>query len=145
MGSSITYELRATHALYQYYKFELMCVINSAGFQLRIYWLCSHPRVSFNLLMVHRCYVIFFTVKLPDGTVIAELSNAAVPQYILREIFSWRQQGISMRDIVARLRPRTVPPGYPYHTWKTGKDKKNNCKQQTPLTIVLGHITICNE
>ena len=25
-----------------------------------------------------------------------------------------------MRDIVDRLRPRTVPPGYNHHTWKEG-------------------------
>ena len=61
---------------------------------------------------------------LSDGTITAELSNAAVPQHVLREIFIWKQQEISMKDIVARLRPRTVPPGYSFHTWKAGKDRK---------------------
>ena len=64
--------------------------------------------------------LIFYLGRLPDGTVIAELDNEAVPQHVLSEICSWREQGISMEDILQRLRPRTVPPGYKFHTWKPG-------------------------
>ena len=53
-----------------------------------------------------------------DGTISAERKNPAVPITLVSEILSWKEQGASMEDIVDRLRPRTVPPGYPYTTWK---------------------------
>jgi len=61
-----------------------------------------------------------FLERLPDGTVVAELVNEAVPQSVLHEIWNWREQEISKEDIFHRLRPRTVPPGYTFHTWKSG-------------------------
>ena len=64
---------------------------------------------------------MFATVKLPDGTVIAELDNPAVPQCILNEIQGWKEQGVSIQDIVQRLRPRTVPSGYVFHNWRAGR------------------------
>ena len=45
-------------------------------------------------------YALFVTVKLPNGTVVAKLDNPAVPQHILNEIHSWKEQGACMQDIV---------------------------------------------
>jgi len=61
-----------------------------------------------------------FLKRLTDGTVVAELANEAVPQSVLHDIWNWREQGISKEDILHRLRTRTVPPGYTFHTWKSG-------------------------
>lgn len=45
-------------------------------------------------------------------------SNPAVPNEVLVKIAHLKQDGISMEDIVSRLRSRTVPPGHAYHTWR---------------------------
>ena len=58
---------------------------------------------------------------LTNGTFMAERPNPAVSSSLLQEIWNWKQKGVSMTDIVSRLRTRTVPNGYPYHTWKPGK------------------------
>ena len=58
--------------------------------------------------------------ELSDGTITAECENPAVPQSLLLEIWRWMNQGASFEDAVERLRPRTVPPGYSFHTWKSG-------------------------
>ena len=63
---------------------------------------------------------VLLIVKQRDDTVIPELENPVVPQHILSEIHNWREHGATMQD-VERLRPRTVPPGYVFHTWKAGK------------------------
>jgi len=65
--------------------------------------------------------VFIFTGKQHDGTIIPELVNPAVPQHIISEIHTWTRCGATMQDVVDRLRPRTVPPGYVFHTWKAGK------------------------
>lgn len=51
-----------------------------------------------------------------DGSIGSKHPNPAVPLSLLTEILEWREGGISMDDIVDRLRPRTVPSGYPYCT-----------------------------
>lgn len=66
-------------------------------------------RVSFSLYIV-----------LPDGTVVAEHHNPAVPVSVLREIHEWKSQGATMDDVADHLRLRTVPPGYFPHTWHPG-------------------------
>ena len=55
-----------------------------------------------------------------DGFVVAEIFNPAVPHALLEEIWSWRCDGVSMEDAATRLRPRIVPPGYLFNTWKPG-------------------------
>ena len=57
---------------------------------------------------------------LPDGSVVAEQSNPAVPQSLLREIQQLSAQGETVEEIVDLLRPRTVPPGYVPYTWHPG-------------------------
>ena len=61
-----------------------------------------------------------FAGKLPDGTIQAELDTGCIPQSVLQEIWLLRRQEIDFKDIVERLRPRTVPTGYTYHNWTPG-------------------------
>ena len=68
--------------------------------------------------MVSNSYAIF--TELPDGSLVAEQSNPAVPLAVLQEIWDWRRQGGDIRDAIERLRLRTVPPGHVCHTWKPG-------------------------
>lgn len=46
--------------------------------------------------------------------------SRSVSEDLLHEIFALQELGISFTDVVDRLRPRTVPPGYPYHNWNPG-------------------------
>ena len=43
-----------------------------------------------------------------------------VPQCVLQNILVWMRQGLNWKDIIQRLRPKTVPSGYVYHTWSPG-------------------------
>ena len=56
-----------------------------------------------------------------DGKRVANLPNAAVSEDLLAEVATLKNQGLEWSDIIARLRPRTVPPGYAYCPWKSGK------------------------
>lgn len=62
----------------------------------------------------------FIVGVLPNGTVTTKSDDHIVPQSVLRDISRWKTEGISMSDIVDRLRPRTVPSGYKFHTWTPG-------------------------
>jgi hypothetical protein len=55
-----------------------------------------------------------------DGSVCAKRMNPGVSEKLLREIHSWRREGASDKDVIIRLRQRTVPDGYSYHTWIPG-------------------------
>lgn len=55
-----------------------------------------------------------------DGIIEAEVINRAVPTSILKEILMWKGEGCTIEDVVTRLRIRTVPSGYGYHTWSEG-------------------------
>ena len=57
---------------------------------------------------------------LPDGQVVAEVPNPAVPTTLLEEILNWKMQGATTKDVLERLRVRTVPMGYSPHTWTPG-------------------------
>lgn len=76
---------------------------------------------------LHHCYFISipafafqYSLELPDGTVVAKRTNPAVPSSVLREISDWLRQGATLEDAVDRLRARTVPAGYEFHTWQPG-------------------------
>ena len=56
-----------------------------------------------------------------DGKVVAEIPNVAIHEDLLLEISQWRDQGIEWIEIINRLRPRTVPAGYTFCTWRPGK------------------------
>ena len=47
----------------------------------------------------------------------AEVPNLAVSCDILKEIWKWKGEGCSQEDIIIKLRIKTVPAGYEYHTW----------------------------
>ena len=55
-----------------------------------------------------------------DGIIEAEVINRAVPTSVLKEILMWKEEGCTIEDVVTRLRNRTVPSGYGYHTWSEG-------------------------
>lgn len=55
-----------------------------------------------------------------QSVLVAEDNTSMVPTEVLQEILNWRKDGISLDDIISRLRSRTVPSGYPIHTWKDG-------------------------
>ena len=57
-----------------------------------------------------------------DGKILPLRPNAAVPTQLLTEILQWREDGVLEDDIISRLRTRTVPPGYPIHSWKKGEN-----------------------
>ena len=50
----------------------------------------------------------------------AKKAHSSVNGELLAEILKWQKQGLDWKDILNRLRPRTVPPGYTYHPWKSG-------------------------
>lgn len=63
---------------------------------------------------------VYIIAEKPNGDVCAEKPNPAVSNTILKEIYQLRECNISMDNIIDRLRTRTVPSGYTYHTWKKG-------------------------
>ena len=53
------------------------------------------------------------------GDVVGEEHNCVVPREVLCEVLLLKRNGMTMEDIVSRLRCRTVPSGYPIHSWRT--------------------------
>ncbi len=51
---------------------------------------------------------------------IAQEPTSPVPQEVICEVASLQKSGLSLEDIVSRLRCRTVPTGYPIHPWRAG-------------------------
>ncbi|XP_064389547.1 uncharacterized protein LOC135337544 isoform X2 [Halichondria panicea] len=56
------------------------------------------------------------------GDVVGEEHNCVVPREVLCEVLLLKRNGMTMEDIVSRLRCRTVPSGYPIHSWRTLSD-----------------------
>ena len=52
-----------------------------------------------------------------DGSIHAVTQNPAVPISTQKDFLNWKRTGLCDEDVVDRLRPRTVPAGYPYHKW----------------------------
>ena len=65
-------------------------------------------------------YMCILHVGLPNGDITAEIPSDAVSKSLLLEIEEWMKEGAKYDDIICRLRPKTVPPGYPYSTWISG-------------------------
>ena len=63
---------------------------------------------------------LLYYVGGPGGDVKAEVENPAVSSNLLKEILKWQGEGSTMKDIIIRLRQRTVPAGHEYHTWTPG-------------------------
>ena len=57
-----------------------------------------------------------------SGAIVAEIDNPAVSSDLLREIYSWKEEGCRLTDILVRLRPRTVPSGHEFHTRTIGNN-----------------------
>jgi len=75
---------------------------------------------------------IFTSIEqLTDGTITTEGNSQIVPQHVLHDISCWMKQGVGMKDIVDRLRPRTVPSGYEYHTWTAGTVCDRICEKES--------------
>lgn len=55
-----------------------------------------------------------------NGQIVGKVPNPAVEDRVLVEILQWRSQGIEWSNVIARLRPRTVPSGYAFISWKPG-------------------------
>ena len=55
-----------------------------------------------------------------NGRLVAQSPNPAISCSLLAEVCKWMNEKASLEDVVVRLRPRTVPNGYEYHTWKAG-------------------------
>ena len=67
---------------------------------------------------------------LDDGSIHAVTQNPAVPISTLQDILNWKRTGLSEEDVVDRLRPRTVPAGYPCHKWTQDAGKSDNAYGQ---------------
>ena len=63
-------------------------------------------------------YFVMHLLGMNDGNVVAEEPNPAVQTDVLTEILHLKEEKMSIEDVISRLRSRTVPPGYTYHTWK---------------------------
>lgn len=61
-----------------------------------------------------------------DGSIHAVTQNPAVPISTQKDFLNWKRTGLCDEDVVDRLRPRTVPAGYPYHKWTQDAGKSNN-------------------
>ena len=69
------------------------------------------------MLNLNSCF--FFSVG-KDGAIYGQRKNVAVSEELLKEIYSWRGEGATDKDVLTQLRQRTVPEGYTYHTWNPG-------------------------
>ena len=63
---------------------------------------------------------IMYILILPNGDITAEIPSEAVSKNLLSEIEKWIKEGAKYEDIICRLRPKTVPPGYSYYAWISG-------------------------
>ena len=66
-----------------------------------------------------RYIYVYFSGKSTDP-IEAEDPKSPVPQEVLCEISCLLRDNVSMKDITDRLRCRTVPSGYKFHTWREG-------------------------
>jgi hypothetical protein len=55
-----------------------------------------------------------------SGSIKAVRENPAVPKQVLLEILLWKLERAMEVDVIARLRERTVPHSYKFHTWNPG-------------------------
>ena len=68
---------------------------------------------------MQKCQPSPFAVTL-DGHIVAKKESPAVSMELLAEILDWKLEGATDKDVLCRLRHRTVPAGYSYHSWCTG-------------------------
>ncbi len=63
------------------------------------------------------CNMLFPSIELNDGSLVAVHLNPAVSSSVLKSIYDC---GIVFDDIIDVLRCRTVPEGHMIHNWKEG-------------------------
>ena len=68
--------------------------------------------------IAHICHIIY--IEEANGTLTPVKSNPAVPVEMLKKVHNLLKSGISIEDVVDRLRTETVPKGYPCHPWLSG-------------------------
>ena len=66
------------------------------------------------------CNVGILTHNFPDGSFTATIPNVAVGNTLLEQINGWIKVGVKEDDVIDRLRLKTVPSSYTYHTWTEG-------------------------
>lgn len=85
----------------------------------------STVRNMYNRMSVRKMLTLITPKEqLPDGTIQVQANFSVVPQCVLQNILVWMRQGLNWKDIIQRLRPKTVPSGYVYHTWSPGKTEE---------------------
>ena len=57
---------------------------------------------------------------LPDGSFVATNTKSVIGQEMLHQVYEWMSEGSSIKDVIVRLRQKTVPQGYSYHPWIAG-------------------------
>lgn len=62
---------------------------------------------------------IYYSGRNTDPVVVED-PKSSIPQEVLHEISGILRDGVSMEDIIDRLRCWTVPSGYAFHTWREG-------------------------
>lgn len=67
--------------------------------------------------MLHDILALIFDPETKDGHVQALRHNPAVPIETLTEILQWKKAGTDDKDVIERLRLRTVPSGYTPCLW----------------------------
>jgi hypothetical protein len=82
-------------------------------------------------------------MQLPDGTLVPQHQNCAVPELLLKEIWEWRQSGASDMDILSRLRLRTIPQGYTIHSWNPGHTESETDMMRSILAQLEYKYEIC--
>lgn len=55
-----------------------------------------------------------------NGSLTAVIPNPAVEPALLKQINAWIEAGVTMDDVIERLRLQTVPSGYTIHNWTEG-------------------------
>lgn len=66
------------------------------------------------------CVKYYCNIGLPDESFTTASHKSPVNQEVLAEIHAWVGESCTMKDIIVRLRGRTVPEGYSYNSWIPG-------------------------
>ena len=89
-----------------------------------------------------------YTIVTTKGQTVGMVQN---PEGVLVEISQWCAQGIEWSDVIARLRPQTVPSGYAFSSWKPGMPFKKSCNlagekdtEVNMLRSILAQMEFCH-
>ena len=108
----MSYTLASRLGLFYYCATNITCTCSLPTYPLHTH---THP------LPPPKHTHIKLQTKSLQGILWRKKTHPGVNAELLTEIFEWQEQGLDWKDILNRLRPRTVLPGYTYHPWKAGK------------------------